>query len=239
MAFSPEQILKKVQKLLKLANNRGATEGERDNAMRMAHGLLAKYNLDMVDVESASEKAEEMKSGEPREQHTTRFYGRPWARHICQAIAKLFFCYYLYVSHKKATMVKHYFIGRHSNAITAALIAEYVVKSIQREGNRQKRERYEGNPWLRSFCWGAAHKVSARVALLVAGEDESQEKGPGTSIVLASYYQTERHENEVMVRKLYPTLKQGRGGKGYSTGGDAYGQGKAYGSSVSLNTQVK
>lgn len=236
--FSPEQILKKVQKLLKLAGNEGASEGERDNAMRMAHGLLAKYNLEMIDVENAASEARETKAGEPREEHTSQFYGRPWARNVCSSIAKLFFCYYLYVSHKKATMVRHYFIGRHSNAITAALIAEFVVKSIMREGNRQKRQEFEGNAWLRTFCWGAASRVKERVAKLVAGEDESQKDGPGTSIVLASYYQTERSANEVMVQTLYPKLGRGRGGKGHH-GGDAYSRGQTYGSSVSLNTQVK
>lgn len=237
MAYSPEQILKKVQKLLNLGNNQGATEGERDNAMRMAHGLLAKYNLDMADIESAAEEARETKAGEPREEHTTTFYGRPWARNVCVSIAKLFFCHYLYTSHKKATRVKHYFIGRHSNAITAALMAEFVVKSIMREGNKQKRSEYQGNAWLRSFCWGAAHRVGDRVNKLVAGEDESQE-GTGTSLVLASYYETEKNANAVMVKQLYPKTKTGRGGKGYS-GGDAYHRGKAFGGTVSLNTQVK
>lgn len=45
-------ILEKVKKLLALAGNAGATEGERDNALRMAHGLLAKHNLDMADLVS-------------------------------------------------------------------------------------------------------------------------------------------------------------------------------------------
>jgi hypothetical protein len=43
-------ILEKVKKLLALANDKGATEGERDNALRMAHGMLAKHNLDMSDL---------------------------------------------------------------------------------------------------------------------------------------------------------------------------------------------
>lgn len=234
-----KKILARVQKMLNLGNNAGATEGERDNAMRMAHATLAKYNLSLTDVDEAKAESKAKAAGEPREEHTTTFYGRPWARNVCNNIGKLFFCYYLYTSHKKATNVKHYFIGRHSNAVTAAMIAEFVVKSIMKEGNRQKREEMEGNPWLRTFCWGAANRVKERVAKLIAGEDESQQGETGTALVLASYYQTETVANAVMVKNLYPALGKGRGGKGYSTGGDAYSRGRAYGGSVSLNTQLK
>jgi hypothetical protein len=48
---STEWVLERVRKLLALGTNAGATEGERDNAMRMAHALLAKYNLDMAQVQ--------------------------------------------------------------------------------------------------------------------------------------------------------------------------------------------
>ena len=133
-----KKILSRVQKMLNLANNAGATEGERDNAMRMAHSTLAKYNLDLADVDAHNGEQKKAAAGEPREQHDATFYGRPWARNVCQNIGKLFFCYYLYTSHKKATNVKHYFIGRHSNAITAALIAEFVVKSIMPEAYGQR-----------------------------------------------------------------------------------------------------
>jgi len=236
--YTPEQILKKVQKLLKLANNAGAAEGERDNALRMAHKFLAKHNLDMSDIESANKDDKRKTTGEAREENVATFYGRPWARNVCSTVARLFFCYYLYTSHKKATGVRHYFIGRKSNTITAALMAEFIVKSIIREGNRQKRTEHQGNAWLRTFCWGAAGRIGERVDSLIKSQDESQKDAqPGTALVLASYYQTERKANEVMVAGLYPTLGKGRGGKGHQ-GGDAYSRGRSYGGSVSLNTQL-
>ena len=46
-----EKILDKVKKLLAVANNEAATEGERDNALRMAHNMLAKHNLAMADLD--------------------------------------------------------------------------------------------------------------------------------------------------------------------------------------------
>jgi len=44
------KIIEKIQKLLALGSCTGATDGERDNALRMAHGLLLKHNLSMVKV---------------------------------------------------------------------------------------------------------------------------------------------------------------------------------------------
>ena len=235
-----KRILARVQKMLNLANDAGATEGERDNAMRMAHATLAKYNLDLADLDEASElSAKAADSMEPREQHITAFYGRPWARNVAMNIGKLFFCTYLCSSHRKATQVRHYFIGRRSNAVTAALMAEYVVKSIMKEGNRQKRAEMEGNAWLRTFCWGAAHKVKERVNHLVEGTDEMQAPAePGTALVLANHYHNEYEKNQLMVRELYPKLGKASMGKGHQ-GGDAYARGQQYGGSVSLNTQVK
>lgn len=235
-----QRILNRVQKMLNLANDEGASEGERDNAMRMAHATLEKYNLTIADMAEASEQSSKAAdSQEPREEHQGMFFGRPWARSVCLHIGKLFYCHYLYTSHRNKNRVKHYFIGRRSNAITAMLMAEFVVKSILREGNRQKRQEMMGNAWLRTFCWGATERVRERVQALLDGTDEKQEKRePGTALVLANYADTERQKNELMVRELYPSLGKGRSGKGYNPNSDAHSRGRSYGNSVSLNTQI-
>lgn len=231
-----QRILSRVQKMLNLANCEGATEGERDNAMRMAHATLAKYNLDLADLDEVSElSSKAMNSAEPRMENIATFYGRPWARNVCISVANLFFCSYIYVSHKKATQVHHYFIGRKSNAVTAALISEFVVKSIMKEGNKQKRDMLMGNPWLREFCWGAAHRVQKRADSIRQDAEKPQGDVPGTALVVV--YDNEQAANRQFLAVQYPKLKSGRGGKGISHG-DAYGQGKAYGSKVSLNTQI-
>lgn len=43
-------IVEKIQKLFALANDPAASEGERDNALRMAGALMAKYNIDQAAV---------------------------------------------------------------------------------------------------------------------------------------------------------------------------------------------
>jgi len=73
----PNPIIEKIKKLLALAADSGATEGERDNAIRMAHGLLAKHNLDMAQV-TASQQIE------GREKYQNDTWGMLWCRQVSQ-----------------------------------------------------------------------------------------------------------------------------------------------------------
>src|SRR5215472_4319088 len=83
-----EQILARVRKMLALANDAGATEGERDNALRMAHATLAKYNLDLAAAEIAGGEDERADSLEPRVEQAGKFGGWAWAQHIANSIAE-------------------------------------------------------------------------------------------------------------------------------------------------------
>lgn len=46
-----DKIINRVKKMMALANDPAASDGERENALRMSYAILAKYNLDMTDVE--------------------------------------------------------------------------------------------------------------------------------------------------------------------------------------------
>src|SRR5882724_678898 len=118
MTAEQDKILERVRKMMRLANNSGATEGERDNALRMARATLEKYNLDMaaVEVEGAA-------PSEERVMKRTNFYGRPWARSVAVAAGDLCFCSYLFVGASRAADTAHIFVGRTSNAITASELA--------------------------------------------------------------------------------------------------------------------
>lgn len=245
-----DRILARVKKMLTLANDKGASEGERDNAMRMAHATLAKYNLDLAQV-TAQKDPKKKGEAEARTEDRTRFYGRPWARRACQGIAELCFCSYLYTTAKKPTDVQHYFIGAYANAKTAALLAEYVVTSILREGRRRQRAEGQDNAWWRAFCWGAAQVIVDRCREMAAEAmdqtapekktfslREGEKTEPGTAIVLRSIYETEAAANTQYIAKTYPRLGKGQSGRSYAYGSSAHEQGKAYGKTVNLNRQV-
>lgn len=232
--MTDERILSKIRKLLNLANDAAASEGERENAMRMAHGLLAKHNLDMAAAEASGTTVND----EPREQQESQFFGRPWARSVAQSAAKLFFCNYIYISHRDGKKVRHLFIGRRSNATTAAEMAKYLVESIMREGKTRARREGMGHTWYRSFALGAAVSIRERIhQIIAASAQQSAPVSNGRSLVLANVYDLELKANQELTCKLHPSLRTGRSGlgSGMSTGFD---QGKSYGNSVSLNRQV-
>lgn len=221
-----EKVLARVRKMLKLANDAGATEGERENALRMAHATLAKYNLELSE-------APEVK--DDRGQLIVSFYGRPWARATASAVGRLFFCRYVYIPNGDAKKVKHVFIGRQANAATASEMAAYVVGSINKEARRRQRELSQGNEWYRSFAWGAAQKICERVDELI--KSSQNERSPGKSLVLASVYQTEQVKNDELLSQLHPRLNRGTAGKKTILGAAA-SQGRQYGETVNLNRQV-
>src|SRR6187399_1869298 len=86
-------VVRRVKKMLTLAADAGAAEGERDNAIRMAHALLAKHNMTVAQVEAANadSKKEERTGGIS----VTR--DQPWARQTASAIARLFFCKHFFM----------------------------------------------------------------------------------------------------------------------------------------------
>lgn len=228
---SREWVLERVRKLLTLGKNEGATEGERDNAMRMAHALLAKYNLDMAEVQ--------LQTGEEQENRVilrSKFYGRPWARVVATHTARLFLCDYIYMEASKATDTQHFFIGKQSNAITACEMSAYLITSIQKEG--RKNNPTKENIWLRSFCMGAAGRIHERVNDILAKSAEQKSAGTGTSLVLASLYDTERLANKQLKDEKFPNRSTPRQGKldGIHS---AFEEGREYADRLGLNRQIE
>lgn len=232
-----ERIIERIRKMLALANDAGATEGERDNAMRMAHATLAKYNLDIAMIEASGTKKAK---GEARTKEAGTFYGRPWARSICQSIAQLMFSEYVYFSAKRATDTGHYFIGRHSNAMAATELARFVVEAVLKEAKRHERANGGGWPTVRAFAWGAARRVGERVAEIRADAEKAPVEVPtgGTALVLASVYAIEAEQNALAVATYFPKLRTGRTGKGVYDS-EAYEAGREYGGTIGLNPQLK
>ena len=234
MSEVPDKIVERIRKMMALARDAGATEGERDNAMRMAHKLLAAYNLELAEIDGDRAKKETM---EPRAEHHATFYGRPWARNVVGSIARMLACRYLVVSAVKGKDTTHIFVGRHTNAVTAAYLAEYLVNSIDREGHKQQRAAGEGNAWFRAFAWGAASKIHDRVAEILANKDAPTALSDSKALVLANWHSKEMTANEEWVHARY-RVGASRSGKDFATG-EAYQSGQSFGAGLSLNQQLK
>lgn len=227
-----DRILERVRKMLTLANDAGATEGERDNALRMAHATLAKYNLDLAALEAQGKK-----SSEERVIERTKYFGRPWARIVSSAVAELFFCEYLYGEATRANDTLHVFVGKKSNAATAIELARWLVATIAKEGKRRQREAAAGNVFYRSFATGAAYKVLQRAREIRLAAERPHDSSPGTAIVLASVYRTESDANKALIaEQMRVRSAVSKGSNRYDR--EALGAGAEYGSTLSLNRQL-
>ena len=222
--MTEEKIISRIQKLLALANDLAATEGERDNALRMAYATMAKHNIEMARVENQGK-------AEPRIDFENQSFSWLWAKQVNAIIGDLFFCK-VYIDGRKVngTQCLFHFIGRESNAMTASVMADWIVKSILKEG----RSLYKQNtdPRTRSFAVGAMHALSARVQEIK--RSQATVEGTGNALVLASLYDTEKAENEAM---LPENLKKARS-VAHKVRMDAYSAGHEFGQKINLNKQV-
>jgi hypothetical protein len=244
--FDKDKVLRRVKKLMAMADPAsGATEGERDNALRMAHATLAKYGLTMAQADAAGTgRAEDQKRGMGE---TVFKYNQPWVRTAAAAIAHLFFCEYFYISRRATKKDSHFFVGREVNVASAQMMAAFVIDSIDKEGTRMARQRFgrhDANYW-RSFAKGAAGKVYWRCeelrktaeAASVAEAKKIANPSTGASLVLASVYEQERKANQLLIQQQVGKLESSKS-RQRNTDWSAATDGQRYGEKINL-TPVK
>lgn len=220
------KILERVKKMVALGNDAGATEAERETALRMAYNLLAKYNLSMADLP-------EDQSNEARERQDVVISADRWARSLAQAVAKLFFCRYFYSSTGTSGKDKHCFVGRQSNVITSRYMSEFLIKSVKREAT--SRYKSPTTPQGRSFCVGTVDSIRKRVEEMIKTETEST---PGTALVLVSLHEREADANQRWLDNTGLSLTKAKARADNSLRAGAFYEGREYGKTVSLNQQV-
>lgn len=224
--MSVEKALDRVKKMLALGNNEGATEAERETALRMAYNLLAKHNLTVADLPQDQVEARE-------EQHVV-LNAAPWARSLAHSVAKLFFCNYYFMHTGRSGRYSHHFIGKQSNTSTALYMAQYLIQAVQREA--AKRYGSATSPHGRSFCVGTVSSIRTRVnALVTQAPDDA---APGTALVLANMHKSEAVENDKWLALQGTTLKTTKARADNALRAGAFYDGKDYGKTVSLNQQV-
>ena len=233
--FDKDKVLARVKKMMALANDAAATEGERDNALRMAHATLAKYNLSMSEADASGKTPEER-----RESGVMTIREHPWMRTVAQAVANLFFCNFFYVASKDYN-AKYYFVGKESNVYTAQEMVKYVIKSIDAEARRVAKEETgnaSGTYW-RSFCKGAGTKVWHRCAeIRKAAEAKPATASTGTALVLASVYAAECEANARYIEEQMKLRLRTRATRERSASSDAWHAGQEYGGKIGLNNQI-
>lgn len=220
------KVLERIKKMLALSNDSGATEAERETALRMAYNTLAKYNLSLSDLPLDQDT-------EVRERQDVVISADRWARNLSMAVAKLFFCKYFYSQTGVSGKDRHCFVGRQSNVITAKYMSEYLIKAIKKEAS--KRYSSPTTPNGRSFCVGTVRSISARVEQMIQQDTEST---PGNALVLVGIHKREAEANNAWLDAEGTKLDTSKGRSDNSLRLGAYHSGKEYGKTVSLNQQI-
>lgn len=225
-----DKIINRLKKMLALANNSGATEGERAAALQQSYTLLAKHNLTMAQVDAHDSTQEQRQADE------AAFPVYPWARRISIQVAELFFCKYYFMRMPSGKQATHVFIGKESNAATARYMAEYVVRSVMREAAKLYGSAIA--PEARNFAEGVASKLYDRVKEIKASFNKQTENVAGTALVLASLYKTELQANLDFLAKTGVLLRTRKINTKGVTDFDAFTAGRDFGGNVSLAPQI-
>jgi hypothetical protein len=237
-----DRILARVAKMLALADDAGATEGERDNALRMAHATLAKYNLDISQATIQLNGKKGAAATEPREMNNEVYLGVMWARQIALAVGKLFFCHYYYQKvPRNQHKARHTFIGNHSNVVTAQLMAKYLVSSVHREAQSFANAEFGDYAAYRSFATAAMMRIVKRCDALRQGAEREVPKAaaaPGTALVLRDVYTNEQEANRQYLVQIGVALKTTNAKTKGKYNHEAAKAGADYGARVSLNRQL-
>ena len=163
MTEEKESILNRIQKLLKMSTENGASENEAMLAADKAQKLLQEHNLSIADIKDDSQ-------AEPIDSEDTEVDRDLWKGYIRNATAKLYFC----KTYTTMKLDKHYkkvkvitFVGRKSNRLVATEMCKYFINTIDRLAAEEFREvpgsRASINKMAHAFKQGAASKLSGRL----------------------------------------------------------------------------
>jgi len=163
MTEEKESILKRIQKLLKMSTENGASENEAMLAADKAQKLLQEHNLSIADIKDDSQ-------AEPIDSEDTEVDRDLWKGYIRNATAKLYFCT-TYTTMKLDTHYKRVkvitFVGRKSNRMVATEMCKYFINTVDRLAAEEFKEvpgnRATINRMAHAFKQGAASKLSTRL----------------------------------------------------------------------------
>ena len=231
--MSNDKLIKRVQKLLAMANDAGSPN-EAAIAARRARSLMDKHSLsqsDVEDLESGNGSFSEVRAGKSR-----RFMAK-WEQWLAIAVADLNDCVVRRAfSGGNKTQVE--FCGQEDDAAVARATFEYLVATVKRLCSQYMAEqgytRYNARVGD-SYKAGAARAIRENVDQTVQGrKSETQlDERTGTSLVVVK---------QQVVAQHYGHRGYGRATK--STHADpeataARSRGHADGSKVSLNSQLE
>lgn len=223
-------IKTKIQRLLALAGN-NPNEAEREQAMVLAQGLLAKHNLSMLDVQGLSGVGES-------EMSTIKV--EPWITNIMLGVSKLYYCSIFLRNvnicrYGKPRNVKSYvLVGSPENIEVAKEVATWLIATVRKEA----RQIFKDAMSQKSFRVGASYAIklkadAIRQAELEALNPQGDTNGGYALMVL-------RNDLERLNAEYMAQLGDMQAQKQRSVKVDRFAliAGQAYGNSLHLGRQI-
>lgn len=230
-----KSILQKIKKLLNLAKDSAASEGEVSNAMRMAQELMTKHRLSLAEAESVDLNNQSKSSRyatEAKFNLNKRTFYR-WEKRLVSIVARLMSVEAL------LSFTGPIFIGVESDAHIAVEMYAYLRESALKlrkeysKANPGEREQVGGALWDESYMAGLCNRLSERVTELKKEETKTQEKHTSLNALAV----VDHSVIQQYLTKNYPMLRKSSS-RGSKLNASTFQAGKADGNKISLSTKV-
>jgi Protein of unknown function (DUF2786) len=207
-----DKTIARIQKLLALARDRGASPAEAELAMQRATDIMTSLGLEMAEIEARGGE------GEPRErsQYEAGYVTKTWHVPLMTKIAEVCACH---VSVSGDRVSSYQLIGRRSAVASARVMFDYLVQAVRRAVREHEKAGSPGGS-ARYVARGMAERLCERLrerleqqlseqwhAAEAERERRRQSGGVDTSVpvvVVADYYASEADLNEDARRGLTP-----------------------------------
>ena len=153
-----DRIIDRIRKVMAMTSS--PNENEAASAAQRAQELLALYNIDISEVNSAQAKE---KSGNIQQE---KFSSKTKARHtmLRGACARMYFCEYYFMRADGGQMF-NVFVGEPHNTTVAKLMSEYLISAVWKMA-KQSAKQYppsERSRYRNSFLNAAACHIAQRI----------------------------------------------------------------------------
>ena len=166
-----DDVVRKIQLLLNLAERAEGNEQEAAAAMARAQDILAKYNLDLATVQDAvvaggtNQTKEEVKREKAEAKRNATY---EWTHVLYRAVAEANYCKYWTADVRTETksgkvrwVKRHKVLGRIENTTVVLMMADYLYATVMRLLP------YDKSTWLSSdalaWCDGCVERLAERV----------------------------------------------------------------------------
>lgn len=233
-----KKIVERIEKLVRLTAS--SNEHEAALAAERVQAILAEYNLSMTDVESAKDGFDGIETD-----GNLRTHSYPWHRSLANAVAKMYFCRYFYITHRKpggnarSGHDSHHFVGASHNIEVAKMMFVYLqetVDQLAREGAKSHPQSRSG--YITSFTNSCANRLVTRIYDRVEAAKRGEVKNEaGKSMALVVLYDRTDQQLQAYLDDKHGKMKTNKS-RARLTHWAGAEDGRAAGNKIGLDTQV-